>query len=203
MKNKRKISILCICMLVLGVFFSTGCGLLPLPKSDRGSESEIESSEESSKSSESSEENDDNVIVAGSVDTSSKFSFSVEEAIIGISYSDEPIVVLAGTFTNNSDETISFSWALEATAVQDGYKLSTAYLSGSSDYNYNEIAPGSTIPIFIAWEIIDGESDITLTVIDSQHYAKEEVYSNTFTIDELISNTEKFQGAEEIIEEAL
>ena len=203
MKNKRKISILCVGMLVLGIFFSTGCGLLPLPQNRNNSEPEIESSSEVNESSEPDEEDDDNVIVAGSVDTSSKFSFSVEEAIIGISYSDEPIVVLAGTFTNNSDKTISFSWALEATAMQDGYKLSTAYLSGSSDYNYNEIAPGSTIPIFIGWEIIDGESDITLTVIDSQHYAKEEIYSHTFTIDELISNTEKFQGAEEILEESL
>jgi len=146
----------------------------------------------------------DDSIVAGSVDTASKFTFTVDDAIIGLSkYDETPIVVLAGTFTNNSDEAISFSWALGTKAVQEGYTLPEAYLSGSNNFNYNEIEPGVTIPIFIGWEIADSEGDITLTVVDNEHYAKEEIYSKTFTIDELMENTESYQETDEVIDGSL
>ena len=200
MVNKKIISILCICLLLLGVVGVSGC----IPRQKREVKEEVkeeETKEEAKKKEEEKEQEkeDDDVIVAGSVDTSSKFSFSVEEALVGLSYDEEPIVVLVGTFTNNSDESISFSWALEATATQDGYTLPTAYLSGSGDYNYNDIASGSTIPVFIGWKLADGENEITLTVIDRQHYAKEEIYAQTFTIDELIENTENYQDSDDVI----
>jgi len=200
MVHKKLICRLCVCLLLLGVVSVSGC----VPKQREVAKEEAVKEEVEKKEEEKDQKkDDDDIIVAGSVDTSSKFSFSVEEAIVGISYDEVPIVVMVGTFTNNSDETISFSWALEATAMQDGYTLPTAYLSGSGDFNYNDIAPGSTIPVFIGWEVSDGQNDITLTVVDSQHYAKEEIYAQTFTIDELIENTENYQNSDDVIGEPL
>ena len=214
MIEKRKISILCICLLVLvfGMVGMTGCNQIQKAveeqmenqlENQKEEEIEEEVEEEEEKKEDKEEKKDNTIIVAGSVDTSSNFSFSVEEALIGFNYNEEPIVVLVGTFTNDSEDTISFSWALDATAVQGGYTLPTAYVSGSGDYNYNEIAPENTIPIILAWKIADGDNDITLTVVDSRHYAKEEIYSQTFTIDELIENTENYHGAEDIIDRSL
>lgn len=216
MRYKSLKGIFCICMLLLSMSLcTTGCAvkLKGKPASGKKTENAKQEQQEDTKEKSSKakteekgqEQNDeeDDVIIAGSVDTESKFSFSVEEALIGISDLDEPIVVLVGSFVNNSEETISFSYALETTALQNGYTLPTAYLSGTSEFNYNDIAPGNTIPVFIGWKIADGEHDITLTVIDRQHYAKKEIYSQTFTIDELIKNTENYQDSEGILEEPL
>jgi len=197
--HKKIINILCVCLLVLGVAGISGCA----PEQKQEAEEETKAEETKAAEEKEQKKDDDNIIVADSVDTSSKFSFSVDEALVGLSYDEEAIVVLVGTFTNNSDESISFSWALEATAMQNGYTLPATYISGSGDYNYNEIAPGSTIPIFIGWKIADSQNDITLTVIDSQHYAKVEIYSQTFTIDELIKNTENYQDSDDAIDKPL
>lgn len=204
--HKKITSILLGCLLVASMFAFTGCNLLsqlqPQSKAVDSSESVVSSGKENANSTDKAASEED-VIVAGTIDTSSQFSFSVENALIGISYSDKVIVVLVGTFTNNSDEAVSFSWALDTMATQNGYTLSSSYISGSNKYNYNEIAPGKTIETLIAWEILDAENDITLTVIDRQHYAKEEIFSKTFTIDELIENTLNFHNSDEIFEEEL
>lgn len=206
---KRAIRILFLCVLMASVL--SGCMPKRIIEKDKTNQKEEPAEKTKSKKSagkenkeEKKEEKEEDTIVAGAVDTESKFTFSVTEAIIGIEeYEEEPIVALACSFTNNSQEPISFSWALEAKAVQNGYTLKDAYLSGVGDFNYNDIAPGSTIPVFIGWKILDAEKDITLTVVDNQHYAKKEIYSQTFTIDELIENTENYQDSGEIISEPL
>jgi len=135
-------------------------------------------------------DNDDDVIVAGTVDTSSDFTFEVDGAFVGIDeYSDEPVVILVGEFTNNSKETISYGWALDAVAFQSGHELKTSYLRGASVYTYEDIEPGVTTPVFIGWKILNVMDSIEITVIDSRHYAKEELFKKTYTIDELIKNT--------------
>lgn len=138
-------------------------------------------------------EPDDDVIIAGGVDTASKYTFDVETAVVGLDeYSETPVVILMGEFTNDSDETVSFSGALSGSASQDGYSLDEAYLQGASAFNYESIAPGKTVPVFIGWELWDGESDVEILVRDQYHYAKEVVYEETFTIDELLANTKAF-----------
>lgn len=206
---KRKIAIACICTMI---FMLTGCNSsLPLPQVKPTPEATPEVTQEAkddddvitaNKDLEAIEEEtkddkptsaDGDVIVAGSMDTSSKFSFSVEEAIVGLDDYDTPIVVLVGNFTNNSDEAIEFGYALSAEATQDGFELDEAYLSGIEDFHYVPIKPDESIPVFLGWDLLDDVNDITLTVIDRNHYADEEIYSQTFTIDELIKNTEKFE----------
>lgn len=132
-------------------------------------------------------------IHAGTIDTSSNYSFSVESALIGTEeYTDAVCVLLVGTFTNESDETVSFESTLDAEAVQGGYTLTEAYLSGASEFNYGEIAPGQSIPVFIAWELVDGTSDVSITVTDMYHYAEAVVFEQTYTIDELVANSNAY-----------
>lgn len=136
---------------------------------------------------------DDDVIVAGTVDTSSNYSFDVQGAFVGMDeYSEDAVVILVCEFTNNSDEVISYGSALDAEAFQSGYSLKTAYLRGAGDYTYEKIEPGKTISIFIGWKLVSASDDVEITVIDRYHYAKEVLFEGSFTIDELIENSKKF-----------
>ena len=146
---------------------------------------------------------DDDVIIAGGVDASSKYAFEVDTAVVGLDeYSEAPVVVLVGDFTNESDETVSFSDALGATASQGGRELSSAYLRGADAFNYESVAPGETVPVFVGWELGDAESDVEIVVYDQYHYAKQAVFEGVYTIDELLAGTEALAGElEGIIDE--
>ncbi|WP_087192585.1 DUF5067 domain-containing protein [Gordonibacter sp. An230] len=139
------------------------------------------------------EEGEGDVIVAGSVDTSSKYSLEVPMALVGAeSYSDVPKVILVCEFANNSDEPMSFGSALSSMAMQGGHELKTSYLQGASSYNYERIEPGQTMPVFLVWELNDAESDISITMVDQNHYAKEVVFEQTYTVEELVANSVQF-----------
>ncbi len=165
-------------------------------KTETDSETETETetedvTEESTESSTTKSTTDGDVIVAGTIDTSSKYSFTVDTALIGYDEWDDDVYIcyIIGEFTNNSDDVMSFSSAVDITAKQDGITLYEAYISGLSAYNYNEIKPGESMSILVGFEIENGQDDITITAIDRTHYAKEVLYEGSFTIDELVNNT--------------
>lgn len=140
-------------------------------------------------------ESDDDAIVAGGVDASSKYTFEVDAAVVGLDeYTEAPVVVLVGEFTNDSDEAVSFSDALDAVASQGGWELDSAYLQGADALSYESIPPGKTMPVFVGWELRDAESEVGIVVYDRYHYAKQAVFEGTFTIDELLANTEALSG---------
>lgn len=136
---------------------------------------------------------DDDVIVAGTVDTSSDFSFKVNGAFVGMDeYSDDPVVILVGEFTNNSKEPVSPGSILGSDAYQSGRELHTAYLRGASAYTFDKIEPGVTSPIIIGWELVSATDKVEITITDSQHYAKEVLFNKSYTVEELIANTKQF-----------
>lgn len=132
---------------------------------------------------------DDGVIHAQGVDTSSKFSFTVETAVAGLDqYTNEPVVALLGTFTNNSDKPMDFGSTLKGVATQAGVQLSDYYLSGEGDLNYQTVQPGQSATVAAAWSLSNTTDSVHISVTDLTHYAKQEVYSHDFTIDELVAN---------------
>ncbi|MCL2529655.1 MAG: DUF5067 domain-containing protein [Coriobacteriia bacterium] len=135
---------------------------------------------------------EDDVIVAGTVDTSSEFKFEVRGAFIGAeNYSDDPVVILVAEFTNLSDKNISYGFALDSTAFQGGHELRSAYL-GIGTNTYEDIEPGVTTSILIAWKMQSITDSVEITVVDSRHYAKEVLFKETYTIEQLIKNTLEF-----------
>jgi hypothetical protein len=146
---------------------------------------------------------DDDVIVAGTVDTSSDYSFEVIGACVGMEeYSDEPVVILLGEFTNNSDEAISSSWALDCVAYQSGHELRDAYLRGAGAYTYDNIEPGVTTPVLIGWKLVSATDSIEITVIDRKHYAKEVLFQEKYTVEQLLANTKKLlDGFDGVVDE--
>lgn len=139
----------------------------------------------------------DDVIHAGTVDTSSMYTFEVKTAVVGIDeYTQIPVVILMCVFENGSDGNVSFSDALGVEASQGGHSLSEAYLEGAANFNYESISPGEGIPVFVAWELRDADAPVDIVVRDQYHYAKEEVFSESYTLDELVANAKAF--AEEL-----
>ena len=110
---------------------------------------------------------------------------------------------MVGEFTNNSDEDISFSTALDITARQSGMEMQSTYVPGASSYNSNNISPGTTIMVALAWELNSSEDDVSITVIDRYSYNKMTVFEETYTIDELLDNTQNYMDADEFTDEAI
>ena len=134
----------------------------------------------------------------------SAYEFSMDEILIGYSdYNDAYVVVMVGEFTNNSDEDISFSTALDITARQSGMEMQSTYVPGASSYNSNNISPGTTIMVALAWELNSSEDDVSITVIDRYSYNKMTVFEETYTIDELLDNTLNYMDADEFTDEAI
>ena len=120
-----------------------------------------------------------------------------------VDYNDDYVVVMVGEFTNNSDEDISFSTALDITARQSGMEMQSTYVPGASSYNSNNISPGTTIMVALAWELNSSEDDVSITVIDRYSYNKMTVFEETYTIDELLDNTLNYMDADEFTDEAI
>ena len=134
----------------------------------------------------------------------SAYEFSMDEILIGYSdYNDDYVVVMVGEFANNSDEDISFSTALDITARQSGMEMQSTYVPGASSYNSNNISPGTTIMVALAWELNSSEDDVSITVIDRYSYNKMTVFEETYTIDELLDNTLNYMDADEFTDEAI
>lgn len=130
------------------------------------------------------------VIVAGSIDTSSKFAFDIKAALIGTdSYDDDQVIVLCiGEFTNNSDEIMDFSSIVDVEVRQDGFELDRASSVAFSKLNYAEIKPGESIPIILGYDMLTyGNVDIVCK--DYTHYAKEVLFEESYSIEELVDNT--------------
>lgn len=134
------------------------------------------------------------------VEIHSDYTFKYKTAVIGMDrWGDEFIVMLVGEFTNNSDETTSFNKVTNCTAMQDGFTLHNAYLSGSSDFTNREIKPGESTLIYVGWKIMTTGS-VELSITDRTHYAEEVLYENTFTIPELVANTKSFGDEDNMLD---
>lgn len=187
----------------LSISTLTGCGIgelkdnaekvAKIAKEAKEAEDEDadEDSDKKSSKKDAEEEDDDDVIVAGTVDTSSKFAFDITGAIIGTKeYSQDTFVVyVVGEFTNNSDENMDFSSIVDVDVKQDGFELDETYTRGMSKLEYAEIKPGESIPILLGYELLSYEDDVEIVATDRTHYANEVLYEGSYTIDELVANT--------------
>ena len=154
-------------------------------------DAEDKDSKEDKKSDSKDEGEDDGILVAGTVDTSSKFAFDIKNALIGTDpYRDDVFIVyVIGEFENNSDDVMDFSHIVDVDVKQDGFELDQTYTRGLQKLSYAEIKPGESIPVILAYKILSGQDDVEITAVDRTHYAKQVLFEGSFTIDELIENT--------------
>ena len=84
-------------------------------------------------------------------------------------YENNPAIALYFQFTNNSKETLSFSWTIMQQAFQDGIELDWAYYNGSNEAFENsskDIKPGVTIDVCSVFILRNTDSDIELEMFE-------------------------------------
>lgn len=77
------------------------------------------------------------------------FYVAIGDCAFATDYDGNPVIIVNYDFTNNSDETVSPSIALLASAFQDGIELETAFVVDESVYDGSvddlEVRPGATL----------------------------------------------------------
>lgn len=126
------------------------------------------------------------VIVATHPDTSSKLGLDVDLAFIGTGSDGNKVVVFRGSFSNGTDEAESFASALDLEAKQGSTELDEAWLQNTFDYRWTKRDPGATAEVVFAFELANGQDDVTVTATDWDHYAHEVVFERTYTVAELL-----------------
>lgn len=85
-------------------------------------------------------------------------------------YEGKPVLVVEYTWTNNSDSKSSIGGLYELDAYQNGVELTESWFVDSTeewnfDAIYNEIKPGATQTVHVAYEL-DDQSEVTIEVYD-------------------------------------
>ena len=133
----------------------------------------------------------------------SEYEFVYKTAVIGMDkWGKDYIVMLVGEFKNNSSEPVKFSSVCDCKAVQSGFTLSNAYLTGSTDFTYREVRPGESTLIYVGWKIMTTES-VEFRIIDRYHYAKQELFVKSFTLSDLVNNTKSFGDDDNMLDKEI
>lgn len=102
-------------------------------------------------------------------------------------YSND-VIIIKYSFTNNSDDSKSFSLAVEDTVYQGGISLTETYvLSSSANYDYDnkikKIKSGATVEIEVAYKLNDTTTDIEVEIKDGSIFGdSDDVITKTFSI---------------------
>lgn len=115
-----------------------------------------------------------------------KYSVEISSCRLAEDYEGKPIVIVTYRFTNNADDPISFTVALEANAYQDGIGLNECYFVAenanySSDNQMKEIKTGATLEVEVAYELNDSTTDVEIEVSELFSFSDKKI-TKTFSI---------------------
>lgn len=96
-----------------------------------------------------------------------KYHVNIKAIELAEDYAGNPAVVVTYEWTNNSDESKAFGYALKDTVFQKGIECETSIIkivTDDSDGKYKEIKPGITYEFRCGYLLNDTESDIEIEV---------------------------------------
>lgn len=94
----------------------------------------------------------------------SDYVVTIDGSTVTTDYEDNPAIIIDYSFTNNSEEAISFAVACHAKVFQNGVQLESAIVAEDLGNGYMaEIKPGATTTARLAYVLTD-ESDVTVEV---------------------------------------
>ena len=114
------------------------------------------------------------------------YNVDIKSCRIAEDYEGEPIVIVTYGFTNNGDDSASFSYAITDEAYQNGIGLNPCYFAADSA-NYNsdnqnkEIKKGATLDVEIAYELNDTTTDVEVEVSELISFSDKKI-TKTFKI---------------------
>lgn len=98
------------------------------------------------------------------------------------------VIIIKYSFTNNSDDSKSFSLAVDDTVYQGGMSLEETYvLLSDTNYDYQDkskkIKSGATVEIEIAYKLEDTTTDIEVEIKDGSLFGdSDDVITKTISI---------------------
>ena len=98
------------------------------------------------------------------------YDVKIGKATMTSDWEGRDVLVVEYTWTNNSDSKASIGGLYELAAYQNGVSLSESWLvDNTAEWNfdaiYNEINPGATQTVHVAYEL-DDKSEVTIEVYD-------------------------------------
>lgn len=146
----KRIATILLCVLLAGVFmlFALGSG---------SSESDADQGTGSA------------VTPEGDNTTLGDYSVEIKSCRLAKDFEGKDVVIVKYGFTNNGDDSESFTVALEDTVYQNGIGLNKAYvLEDSANYSEDnqtkEIKKGATLDVEVAYELNDTTTEIEVEV---------------------------------------
>lgn len=113
----------------------------------------------------------------------SPYAVTIDGAETSTDYDGNPCIVVTYTFTNNSDEAISFFGAIAPEVYQDGVQLDVTYCEGiDSDNEMNNIKTGASIQVQTAYAL-NSESDVEVEVYEFISFDHTMLASQTFSVE--------------------
>lgn len=114
--------------------------------------------------------------------TQSDFAVAINGSQPGTDYSGAAVLVVDYTFTNNSDKAVSFMFAVQAKAFQDGVELERAIGADiASEDQLKEIKPGAAIELQVGY-VLSGSSDVTVEVTELVSFTDEIIATEVFSV---------------------
>ena len=115
------------------------------------------------------------------------YNVVIDSYRFGVSYLGEDVIIVKYIFTNNSDESDAFMYALVDTAYQDGVELPECYFlddsaNYSSDNQSKKIKPGNSLAVEVAYELSDKTTEVEIEVEELFSFINRKV-TKTFYID--------------------
>lgn len=162
---KKLLCLLTVCALLLGSVLLVGC--------DEWLE-EDEPDIESANKPQDDDNDDDKASKPDDADKSSLENFSVviQSCRLATDYEGKPIAIIQYSFTNNSDDSDCFAYAIEDKVYQDGVSLNHCYVAADSA-NYNdanqtkEIKKGVTLEVEVAYVLNDTTTNLDVEITNS------------------------------------
>lgn len=131
-------------------------------------------SKEPEKEDKPSKKSDDVMIGSGTLGDS---YIEIKGAELGTNYSDEPIIIITYTWTNNSDETTSAMVMTSEKAFQDGIEMDSSISARDVDFSNNmkDVRPGSSIDIKKAYVLASETSTVEFEITEWISFSDEMV----------------------------
>ena len=115
------------------------------------------------------EKSNETIKTETTISNANKYKVKIKSCKLVNDYEGNPVAIVTYSFTNNSSEATSFTWAIETHAYQGGIEAEKAILLTNDDYTKNnnlskEIKSGATIDVMQAYELNDTSTPLEVEV---------------------------------------
>ena len=112
-----------------------------------------------------------------------KYEVTIDSCNVVDDYEGNPAASITYTWTNNSDEAVSFASAVYPKCFQNGVQLESAIVTSTDSSNYlNEVKPGSTVEVTLDYELQD-KSELLVEVKEFISFNDDLLATKTFTLE--------------------